>query len=830
MLDLTVDIPPPNTTMFDRGINRMTLKIDGLGIKLKKLDKQIRATGRGFDPSGGLGGIGGGKGGGKGGGGKGGGGGGGRKGRFGFGGGGNSGGAANIARAGGLGGQSAIALGAGLGTGSVIAFTAALVTAIKSAGDFEARLGEIGRVASLQKHEVVAFGAAIEGLSTQIPVGVTQLLELASAGANAGLRADELQAFTTAMGELAAIMPSLSAENTRGIVRIANLTGFPVERIAELNGAIVKLQQNSKATAEQLIKLSTRVAQDAGIFGATSEEVLALAASIADLGLQPERASTAIGRTVGQLKNLDKAASSVTDNIIRTFKDKSITFEAFRELARSNPVEALKQIGEQSSNFRQVLKELQITGKQAVLSEALLKNIDTYNKLLDNADPNKTIIDKQITDRAEELNAQFILLTNNIATLGRTIAGGPLGKLLNEGIKNINFTLSQVNGEGSIDALEFARTELRDFDLERRKLLSNAQEQLKKFGDIRSKDAQAYIKSVDEEVKALKRKAHAQLEVGKAAVSSEGFLKSLARNTLKNADFITNQIAGKLSGRSVSDSKEALIEEGILGPEQGGRIAGTKQSTFDLFTKGFDTLTASNRLGESLKRQADISARLAQELTAGEIALEKMTKNSGKFSIQLAELDLAPVVQDFNEIQRQILKLQDKQLLPTDSIASSIATAKKALQDADFDTKLDLKPGNFEAVLSELNVAIDDPTSGKADPILEDARNIVQTLLVDTQKRAEIERFRSLQQQVLLREELKGIEKDKARARREKAPAISVIQDAGSAVELLNKQALDQQVQQQQLAVLEAIEEAVVEDLRLARENKLITLTRPTGG
>lgn len=783
-LDLEIAIPAPNTTAFERGFAKVNRILDITSRKLTLIDKQIQRTGLGAGGRTGQPGTVGrnvpGRSGG-------------RSTRRGGGSafGGNSGAAANILRAGGLGGSLATAAGAGIGAGSLIALTLALTSATKASADFEEQLAEIGRVAGFTDKQLADFGATVRGLATNIPVGTATINALASAGANAGLRADELQAFVSSMTDLAFILPNITEEQTRGITRIASLTGFPITRIDELNGAIVNLQQNSRATLPQLIKLGQRVAQDAGIFGISAEEVLGLASTIADLGLQPERASTAIGRLIGRLKNLDRESREVTENILSTFKA-DVDFEAFQRLSRENPVEVLRLIGEESVNFNKVLSELQITGKQAVLSEALLQNIDTFNRLLDEADPNASIIKDQTLDKLELFNSQLKLTGNLLSEISRQTIGDPLREAGTEALKNINFGLKQLILPDEVEnAIEEEANKVR---ILQNRIIKDAAKRLQEFGDVRTESAREFIKKTESELRQLR----------------EGFFNEFRNDSKETSEDVEAKFGFfGLFGTLVDQfNKDVDISIATLQEVANRRL--------------FGSFSDELRIDEQIKDAADASRQLAANLGKSKEELDALRDDSLTLEVQLREFDLSAIEKEFNAINREIDKLVDA-TKDTPAFTKNLQNEAKRIAEA---AGVEI---NFEDGIENVAKQIEDALRNGGEQTLRDVLKITDTLQNNIDQVNELEKQRSIRQQLLLQEQLKDLEKEAEKAARETAPSVAAIEDAGSAVELLNRQILDQQVQEEQLEALEGIREAVEADLELARENKLKVLTAPTG-
>jgi len=435
--DIKIDIPPPDTKKAKKNIERFIDVLEKLEKKLVSVDKVAKKTKLTAKKGGGgplLGSGPSGKNPGKG-----------------FLGGGTSGGIANISRAAGVGGPAAVALGQASPAASIlIGLVAGFKDAITKAAEFQTALTEIGRVSGLVGKDLKQFGENVSQLSTEIPVATKQIFQLASAGANAGLNAGQLKAFTYQMSKLAVILPSLSDEQVRGIIRIAALTDFPIDRIEDLNGALLNLQQRTKATLPQLIQLGQRVAQDVGIFGASTKEVAGLAATIADLALPPERASTSIGRLTGKLKNLSSLGPKAIKKITNTFYDQEKAI-GFVELAMDKPIEAMQLLAQQSSDAGAALDAIGISSgsKAGNILLNLLKRGDRWLEIQKEAKLNGGLVDDQAALVMKDLNSQWVIFKNTLDDISQSF-GEKLSPYLTDLLKTMTLT---VKAMGEISSL-----------------------------------------------------------------------------------------------------------------------------------------------------------------------------------------------------------------------------------------------------------------------------------------------------------------------------------------------------------------------------------------
>ena len=769
---LKIDIPKPNDTAFQAGFKDILRTLSITEKKLKNIDRLIKKTGSG------VGSVGRGRGG------RGGGGGRGRRratgnnSAFGEG---NSGRLPSVLRAAGVGGELAVAAGAiNPVSAAVIALTVAIKGSINVASQFEKSLGEISRVARFTGEEMRNFGEDVASLSTRLPVGTAQIFKLASAGANAGLGGRQLSVFTAEMAKLATILPNISETQVRGILRLGTLTGFPIERIGELNGMLVRLQQNTKATLPELIKLSQRIAQDAGIFGISTKEVGTLAASIADLGLPPERASTAIGRLTGKLKNLDALGRPAVQRLVNTFKT-PIDVDKFLDLAKNDPVKAMELIGEESVNLMASLNALQITGKQATLGTALLRNLERYKEIKANTELGDGIIDDQVTSRLKEFSAQWDIFVNKLQD-GLRQVGAFFTSILTPMLKFFNTLDEKI--EAAKRALDGLATFLLTFNIDLAVEAAN--------GGLPQDNRVKLINKLTKDMGALRSEAkRLRAEFGDTPAVIQ-WIKELD----EEAGPILEKFSENFRKAGGSEEQLAKIMKNNLAP---GVVAG---------------LEAMSR------KSRDFYDAIASGAQKAVQQLSNIAKATADTQFQIDIFDLDESEKRIREIARNAQQ-EFSALVGTEVLTpEQITNLKKELEKNNLASfKLDVTQ-DTKTVLKEL----DDLSRGDLSPAQKAAIDTLRTVLNALDQSAKVvtaaQGKRNAEYNLLLKQEAANLLKEQQNIANSKAPAVAAITDAGAAVELLNQQRLDTEIQNQELLILEEANVQRKEQIELAKRTK----------
>jgi len=157
----------------------------------------------------------------------------------------------------------------------VLAAGAASVTAF---AQFEQGLKGIEKTTGISGKKLERLGATFDQLSTEIPVSTREMLELAQAGGQLGIKGvKNRQKFTTVMAELSRASDVAGEDGARSIARILTVTGDGVGKVDRFTSALVDLGNNAAASESEILGVAIRIAGQIGRFDVGSEKVLGIA-------------------------------------------------------------------------------------------------------------------------------------------------------------------------------------------------------------------------------------------------------------------------------------------------------------------------------------------------------------------------------------------------------------------------------------------------------------------------------------------------------------------------------------------------------------------------
>jgi TP901 family phage tail tape measure protein len=218
-----------------------------------------------------------------------------------------------------------------------VATLGAAAAAVKLGGDYEQAFQQVARTTGLMGPELEEMRHALVGLSTDIPVAFADIAEIATLGAQLNIANDNLDGFTKTVAQFAATTDVSVNAAAMGFGRLAQLTQTPQAEIDRLGSAIYEVGVNSVATESEILAVSQQIATAGNLAGFTNTEVVALASTLASLGVAPEQSRGAIMRVFG---DITAAVGEGGDKLQAFARTSNMTSQQFAQAWQDSPQEA----------------------------------------------------------------------------------------------------------------------------------------------------------------------------------------------------------------------------------------------------------------------------------------------------------------------------------------------------------------------------------------------------------------------------------------------------------------------------------------------------------
>ena len=298
------------------------------------------------------------------------------------------------------------------------------VAATKSFIAFEKGVVSVAKTTNLAGQELEDFKKEIMDLSEEIPQTTDQLLEIATAAGQLGIKGTKnLVIFTETIAKLGATTDLEGEAAAIGIARILDLTGEAIDTVDEFGSVIVDLGNNFATSESQILAVATEVAKATVNFGLSSPEVLGLSAAMSSLGIQSEAGATVVGKAFQkidevirkqagpQFEKLIELSGMTGEELTKTFQtDSTKVFESF-----------IKGLGAAGQSGKSMTAELNALGLSGIRVEKILPTLaERSDKLADalkrsgKAAKENSALNKEAATAFESSAARLAIAQNKI--------------------------------------------------------------------------------------------------------------------------------------------------------------------------------------------------------------------------------------------------------------------------------------------------------------------------------------------------------------------------------------------------------------------------------
>lgn len=327
---------------------------------------------------------------------------------------------------------------------------------IRAFKEFETGLIGVAKTTNLTDKELAVLEAGIEDLTARLPVASKELLDIAQAAGQLGVKGTaNLLNFTETIAKLGKASDVSGEEAATSLTRILNVTSESVDNIDELASVVVSLGNNFAATESEIIRVANEVARAGQQFGISSSEAAAFGATLRAFGVRAEEAGSAVGKTFRAIQAAVEGGGKALDNLSRIT---GVSGEELRKQFGENAVgvfqkflvgldnakksgavltEELKKLGLEGETIQKVIPTL--SGNYEELSRAIgLANAETKNA---------TALNQEFARFAESTENKTQLLSNVFDKLSRSI-GSAFAPLIKEATPALAEFIETLAGDG----------------------------------------------------------------------------------------------------------------------------------------------------------------------------------------------------------------------------------------------------------------------------------------------------------------------------------------------------------------------------------------------
>lgn len=256
------------------------------------------------------------------------------------------------------------------------AASAALVGVAKSAIDFETAFTGVTKTVDGTDEELENIKEGLFDLSEATASSATDIASVAEAAGQLGVKTENILGFTETMVRLGDSTNLSADEAATAIAQLYNVMGSDINTVDQFGAALVALGNNAETTEADILNMSSRIGSSGKQVGLTEQEVLALATTLASVGLEAEGGGSAISAVITQIDK-DVALNSGT---LKTWSNVAgMSVKDFKKLWENDAMSAIQKIvagmGDASAggeNLNVILDKLGVTS---------LRQTDTMKRL-----------------------------------------------------------------------------------------------------------------------------------------------------------------------------------------------------------------------------------------------------------------------------------------------------------------------------------------------------------------------------------------------------------------------------------------------------------------
>ena len=299
--------------------------------------------------------------------------------------------------------------------------------AINSFRKFEQGVINVKKVTGLQ------FGVVsnmIDDLSSRMPVATGNLLEIAGAAGQLGIKGkDNIAKFTETFAKLELATNVAGEEGAKQIARILTVTGEGVQTIDRFGAALVDLGNNTAAAEKEILTVATKVSGAVSRFGVGGADVLGMSAALKGLGRNAEEVGGVMGRTFGAINQALINGGNGMEQLERitqkTGAELKVQFKKNATSVFKDFINGLAKIKKENGNVTNALKIMGLTG---IRVDATLGTLINRNNILTQslsragkAYKENTALNKEYDQQVLSVNAKITGLKNAFGKLTKNV-------------------------------------------------------------------------------------------------------------------------------------------------------------------------------------------------------------------------------------------------------------------------------------------------------------------------------------------------------------------------------------------------------------------------
>ncbi len=332
------------------------------------------------------------------------------------------------------------------------ALRASIAAPVQSAMAFESVMADVKKVvndfaddASGGPEAFASFQKGLKELSTQVPLSVRELGEIAAAAGEAGFASDQLLNMTETAAKIAVAFGSSAAETGKMLAVMQKSYGMSFDEAVLLSDAMNHLSNNMASNAPDLMNFWTRIAADAKQAGFSQEQAVAMGSAMIASGHGADVAATSFRNMAKALGRGESATKRQRNAYAKLGFDAKTISEEMQTDAVGTTRKVLAATAELPAAMRKSVSS-DLFGDEARALGSIATNLDFFDKAMasiaDQTDYAGSAF-KEFETRAATFGNAAQIFKNRIETLKIAI-GAALIPVINDLIERITPVIAKI--------------------------------------------------------------------------------------------------------------------------------------------------------------------------------------------------------------------------------------------------------------------------------------------------------------------------------------------------------------------------------------------------
>lgn len=249
--------------------------------------------------------------------------------------------------------------------------------AVREFGSYEHALNGVGKTMNISGKELQGMGKKFQVMGRTVPIATNELLNIASAGAQLGVGAQDIEGFTKTIADMGLATDLSTDQAAMGMAQFmasmgktSSTTKNYNEDVSRLGSTIVDMGNHFATGETAILEMGQRLVGTAHSIGMNESGVMALSTAMSALGINAQQGGGAMSRV---MRKINTAVLSNSADVEKFAKVAGMSATEFANTWKNDPIQAINKfvgglddVQKSGGDMAGLLAELGIKGSQEV--------------------------------------------------------------------------------------------------------------------------------------------------------------------------------------------------------------------------------------------------------------------------------------------------------------------------------------------------------------------------------------------------------------------------------------------------------------------------------